>query len=150
MQISLLRNSYRARNKYFLGVKVSHSMTSETFMAVMEYTCAMCILNSQTLQILDNIQEWLISECFRGFPSVPHLHWVMWKLKISALNSIKFAYLDFGGVEKRCYQPVHNGAMSYLIFPALVCLLVFEHLDTNKHFEPVFVCCGFFLTIRKL
>ena len=56
----------------------------------------------------------------------------MWKLKISALNSIKFAYLDFGGVEKRCYQPVHNGAMSYLIFPALVCLLVFEHLDTNN------------------
>ena len=56
----------------------------------------------------------------------------MWKLKISALNSIKFAYLGIGGAEKRCYQPVHNGAMSYLIFPALVCLLVFEHLDTNN------------------
>ena len=56
----------------------------------------------------------------------------MWKLKISALNSIKFAYLGIGGAEKRCYQPVHNGEMSYLIFPALVCLLVFEHLDTNN------------------
>ena len=104
-------------------------MTSETFMAVMEYTCAMCILNSQTFQILDNIQEWLIRiAAFLGFTSAPHLHWVMWKQKISALNSIKFAYLDFGGAEKRCYQPVYNGAMSYLIFPALVCLLVFEHL----------------------
>ena len=56
----------------------------------------------------------------------------MWKLKISALNSIKFAYLGIGGAEKRCYQPVHNGAMSYLIFPALVCLLVFEHNVTRN------------------
>ena len=73
------------------------------------------------------------AECFGGFPSSPHLHWVMWKLKISALNSIKFAYLEIGGAENRCYQPVHNGEMSYLIFPALVCLLVFEHNVTRNH-----------------
>ena len=58
-------------------------------------------------------------------------------------------FVNYDGVVARIVRPDIECTNGFIhLIDKVVVKVIITFIENNKHFEPVLVCCGFFLTVR--